>query len=56
MLTGDETPEYLAWQASKGSEECFIALCGALKTKLYRTAKGILGNETLALDAVSEAV
>ncbi len=27
-----------------------------LKTKLYRTAKGILGNENLALDAVSEAV
>ena len=56
MLTGDEKPEYLARQASKGSEECFIALCNALKTKLYRTAKGILGNETLALDAVSEAV
>ena len=56
MLTGDETPEYLARQASKSNEECFIALCSALKTKLYRTAKGILGNETLALDAVSEAV
>jgi RNA polymerase sigma-70 factor (ECF subfamily) len=27
-----------------------------LKTKLFRTAKGTLGNETLALDAVSEAV
>jgi RNA polymerase sigma-70 factor (ECF subfamily) len=27
-----------------------------LKAKLFRTAKGILGNETLALDAVSEAV
>jgi RNA polymerase sigma-70 factor (ECF subfamily) len=51
-----ESLEYLARQASCGNEECFVALCNALKTKLFRTAKGILGNETLALDAVSEAV
>ena len=52
----DETPEYLAGLASRGDEESFAALCGVLKTKLFRTAKGVLGNETLALDAVSEAV
>jgi RNA polymerase sigma-70 factor, ECF subfamily len=51
-----ETPEYLASRASRGDEECFAALCDVLKTKLFRTAKGVLGNETLALDAVSEAV
>jgi len=56
LLKGDETPEYLAEQASKGNEECFVALCGMLKTKLFRTAKGILGNDALALDAVGEAV
>jgi RNA polymerase sigma-70 factor (ECF subfamily) len=56
VLKGDETPEFLAEQASKGNEECFVALCNALKTKLFRTAKGILGGESLALDAVSETV
>jgi len=56
LLRGDETPEYLAERAAGGSEECFVAICNALKTKLFRTAKGVLGNETLALDAVSEAV
>jgi RNA polymerase sigma-70 factor (ECF subfamily) len=56
LLKGDETPEYLAIQASNGNEECFVALCNSMKTKLFRTAKGVLGNETLALDAVSEAV
>ena len=56
MIVDNKTPEYLAEQASKGNEECFIALCSVLKTKLFRTAKGILGDETLALDAVSEAV
>jgi RNA polymerase sigma-70 factor (ECF subfamily) len=50
------TPEYLAKQASKGDEECFVELCNLLKTKLFRTAKGILGSESLALDAVSESV
>ena len=45
----EETKEYLA-------EKCFITLCDMLKTKLFRTAKGILGNESLALEAVSEAV
>ncbi len=55
-MKGDETPEYLAGQASRGDEESFAALCDVLKTKLFRTAKGVLGNETLALDAVSEAV
>ncbi len=52
----EETIESLAEKASTGNEECFVALCDLLKTKLFRTAKGILGNETLALDAVSEAV
>jgi RNA polymerase sigma-70 factor (ECF subfamily) len=52
----EETPEYLAKRASRGDEESFAALCSVLKAKLFRTAKGILGNETLALDAVSEAV
>jgi len=56
LLRGNETPEYLAEQASRGDEECFVAICNALKSRLFRTAKGILGNETLALDAVSEAV
>jgi len=56
LLRGDETPEFLAKQASQGNEECFVALCGLFKEKLFRTAKGILGNEALALDAVSEAV
>lgn len=55
-LRGDETPAYLAKQASDGNEACFVALCNLMKEKLFRTAKGILGNETLALDAVSEAV
>ena len=52
----EDTIESLAEKASKGDEKCFVALCDLLKTKLFRTAKGILGNETLALDAVSEAV
>ena len=56
MLKGDETPEYLAEQAVRGDQACFTALCGALKQKLFRTAKGMLGDEALALDAVSEAV
>ena len=53
---GEDRIEYLAKQASGGNEECFVALCNILKLRLFRTAKGILGNETLALDAVSEAV
>jgi len=52
----ENTVEHLAKQASWGNEESFINLCDLLKTKLFRTAKGIIGNETLALDAVSEAV
>jgi len=56
LLKGDETLEYLAKQASTGNEECFTAICRTLEKKLFRTAKGILGNETLSLDAVSEAV
>ena len=56
MPRGDKTLEYLAGEASRGSETGFVELCAALQTKLFRTAKGILGNETLALDAVSEAV
>jgi RNA polymerase sigma-70 factor (ECF subfamily) len=53
---GDETLEQLAERAKKGDEESFVMLCDAVKTKLFRTAAGILGNEALALDAVSEAV
>ena len=56
MLRGDETPEYLADRACKGNEECFVMICRMLETKLFRTAKGVLGDESLALDAVSEAV
>jgi RNA polymerase sigma-70 factor (ECF subfamily) len=56
LLRGNETPEYLAEKAISGDEACFAALCGALKQKLFRAAKGILGDEALALDAVSEAV
>jgi RNA polymerase sigma-70 factor (ECF subfamily) len=55
-MMDDKTPAYLAKRASQGDEESFAALCGLLKMKLFRTAKGVLGNETLALDAVSEAV
>jgi RNA polymerase sigma-70 factor, ECF subfamily len=55
-VKGDETPEGLARRALQGDVESFTALCGVLKTKLFRTAKGVLGNDTLALDAVSEAV
>jgi RNA polymerase sigma-70 factor (ECF subfamily) len=51
-----ETMEFLARQAIGGNEECFVSLCDLLKHKLFRTAKGILGNESLALDAVSEAI
>jgi len=56
LLRGDETLEELAEQASKGNEECFVMICRTLEKKLFRTAKGVLGNETLSLDAVSEAV
>ncbi|MCL2721501.1 MAG: RNA polymerase sigma factor [Treponema sp.] len=56
MAEIDETPEYLAIKASKGDEECFVILCNLLKNKLFRTAKGILNNESLALDAVSETI
>ena len=52
----DESLTHLAQLASKGDEDSFVALCEAMKTTLFRTAKGILGDETLALDAVSEAV
>ncbi len=38
------------------NEEAFLELCNAMKYKLFTTAKGILGNDALALDAVSEAV
>ena len=48
--------EHLARQAIGGNEDSFVFLCNLLKTKLFRTAIGILGNESLALDAVSETV
>jgi len=47
---------HLAEQAIKGDEESFAALCNVFKKKLFQTAMGVLGNEALALDAVSEAV
>ena len=56
MKKRDETPENLARQAADGNDESFAILCDLLKTKLFRTAKGVLGNEALALDAVSETV
>ncbi len=52
----DDSLEYAAQQASKGNDECFVLLCNVLKERLFYTAKGILGEESLALDAVSEAV
>ena len=55
-MSEEETLENLAKQAIQGNEECFVRLCNLLKTKLFRTAKGVLGNESLALDAVSEAI
>ncbi|MCL1828972.1 MAG: RNA polymerase sigma factor [Oscillospiraceae bacterium] len=55
-VRGGETYESLAELAAKGDDESFVALCDALKTVLFRTAKGILGDDRLALDAVSEAV
>jgi RNA polymerase sigma-70 factor (ECF subfamily) len=56
LLKENETPEDLARQAAAGNEQCFVALCDVLKVRLFRTAKGILGSESLALDAVSETV
>ena len=52
----EEQIEYLAKKAIKGDEASFVEICSLMKVKLFRAAKGILGNETLALDAVSEAV
>jgi RNA polymerase sigma-70 factor (ECF subfamily) len=46
----------LGESASKGSDESFVLLCEEMKQPLYRAAMGILGRESLALDAVSEAV
>ena len=51
-----ETLAYLAKLASEGDERSFVAFCDAMKTRLFRSAKGILGDDALALDAVSEAV
>ena len=55
-MKGDETITPLAALAAKGDEDSFVALCDAMKTTLFRAAKGILGDDSLALDAVSEAV
>ena len=52
----DDELRLLAENAAKGDDESFAALCGAMKLRLYRTAVGMLGDQTLALDAVSEAV
>ena len=56
MPIDEESFQNLAKQAINGNNECFVKLCNKLKTKLFRTAKGILGNESLALDAVSETI
>ena len=45
---------YLAEKAAKGDEQSFIELCNIMKVPLFRAAMGILGNEQLALDAISE--
>lgn len=55
-MKGGECLESLAARAAKGDDESFVALCNAVKTNLFRVAMGILGDEALALDAVSEAV
>jgi RNA polymerase sigma-70 factor (ECF subfamily) len=52
----DVSVEELAERAAGGDEAAFAGLCGALKQRLFRAAKGVLGNEEFALDAVSEAV
>jgi RNA polymerase sigma-70 factor (ECF subfamily) len=56
MDGGDERIQDLAALAANGDEESFVALCGVMKTRLFRVAKGILGDDALALEAVSEAV
>lgn len=56
FLKGDETLEYMARLASEGDRDSFIALCDAMKIPLFRAAKGILDDDSLALEAVSEAV
>ena len=55
-MKGDDTFTPLAALAAKGDEDSFVALCDAMKTALFRAAKGILGDDSLALEAVSEAV
>ena len=55
-MKGDETIASLAALAAKGDEDGFVALCDAMKTNLFRAAKGILCDDSLALEAVSEAV
>lgn len=48
--------EQLARMAAEGDEDSFVALCDRMKTPIFRAAKGILGDESLALEAVSETV
>ncbi len=55
-MNDKELLTHLAKCASKGDDDCFVQLCDTLKSRLFYTAKGILGEESLALDAVSEAV
>lgn len=55
-MNDSEMLAHLAEHASKGDDDCFVQLCDTLKLRLFYTAKGILGDESLALDAVSEAV
>ena len=47
---------HLAELAANGDEDSFVALCDAMKNDLFRAAKGILGDDSLALEAVSESV
>ena len=55
-MKGEKTLEHMAKLASKGDEDSFVALCEAMKKQLFRAAKGILAEDSLALEAVSEAV
>ena len=52
----DKRLAHLAELAAKGDEDSFVALCDAVKNDLFRVAKGILGDDNLALEAVSESV
>ena len=52
----NERLAHLAALAANGDEDSFVALCDAMKNDLFRAAKGILGDDDRALEAVSESV